>query len=206
MADVRPNLILFAKAPVPGQVKTRLIPHCGARQAAEIAAGMVRRTVDKAVAHWPGPVSLCVTPDAGHPLFVELQERHGIGLSVQAGEDLGARMHHALVAGIARHGAAAVMGCDLPHLPPAVLVDAGDHLCRGEPVIGPSRDGGYYLIGLAAAAADLFRDIAWSTDRVLTQTRERAGGLGLRLTELPAMNDIDTWEDLVAAGLGGMTD
>jgi len=194
-----PALYLFAKAPVPGTVKTRLQPPLDAEHAARVAAGLLTRSASHAAAWWPGPVALCCAPDAGHPLFTELARGLHLGLLDQGEGDLGTRMHRALAAGIAGHGAAAVLGTDVPHLPGNVLELAFERLARRQEVIGPALDGGYYLIGLAAPCPALFDAIAWGTGQVLTQTRERALAQGRTLLELPACQDIDTWEDLVAA-------
>jgi len=194
-----PALYLFAKAPVPGTVKTRLQPPLDAGRAASVAAGLLTLSASHAAAWWPGPVTLCCAPDTGHPLLAGLARSLHLGLLDQGGGDLGTRMHRALAAGIAGHGAAAVLGTDVPHLPGSVLELAYERLARRQEVIGPALDGGYYLIGLAAPCPSLFDAIAWGTDQVLVQTRDRALAQGRTLLELPPCRDIDTWDDLVAA-------
>ena len=111
----QPELILFAKQPRPGAVKTRMIPEYTAEQAAEIAACLIRATVELAVSSWPGEVHLYGAPDADHPLFHALAGEFRLKLASQAEGDLGARMYRALRDGVARQGSAAVLGCAVPH-------------------------------------------------------------------------------------------
>jgi len=193
---LEPALILFAKQPTAGQVKTRLQPQYSAAQAADIGACLIRETAALAASNWAGEIYLCGAPSADHPLFHELARRFDLVLTDQGSGDLGARMHAALAQGIARHGAAAVLGCDVPQCPHAVLGDAYALLARGADVLGPTVDGGYYLIGLTAAPATLFTDIAWSGADVLRTTHARAAGAGVQFTLLPALRDIDTADDL----------
>lgn len=194
----QPDLILFAKQPLPGKVKTRLQPPCTPEQAADIAALMTRATVEVATSFWPGDVYLYGAPDAGHPLFQELAGQFHIGLADQGPGDLGEKMYRALVDGVERKGAAAVMGCDVPHCRWDTLEQAHDLLARGSDVVGPTADGGYYLIGVQHADAALFRDINWGANDVLLRTAANAASLGISLELLPVMRDVDTWEDLLA--------
>ena len=193
-----PALYVFAKAPVAGTVKTRLQPTYTAAQAAEIAALLIRETVALVVANWTGPVYLATTPDISHPLFAELAAHHAITLRAQHGADLGARMHEAIAHGVTHHGAAAVIGCDVPHCPAPVLCDAAARVARGHAVLGPSRDGGYYLIGLPQPRIELFTDMTWGSADVCATTLARARALGFEFETLPVLRDIDTPEDLHA--------
>ena len=193
-----PALFIFSKAPVAGTVKTRLQPTYTAAQAAEIAASLIRETVALAVTNWNGPVYLATTPDTSYPLFAELAARHAVTLRAQHGADLGARMHEAIAHGVAHHGAAAVIGCDVPHCPAPVLRDAFARLMRGRDVLGPSSDGGYYLIGLNRPRVELFTDMAWGSADVCATTLARARALGIEFETLPVLRDIDTPEDLRA--------
>ncbi|HEX7043459.1 MAG TPA: TIGR04282 family arsenosugar biosynthesis glycosyltransferase [Burkholderiales bacterium] len=192
----QPALIIFAKQPIPGQVKTRLLPDYTAAQAAEIAALFVRETVELAAAHWPGPLYLYGAPTADAPLFHELARRVELVLADQGAGDLGARMRRALEAAIARHGAAAILGCDVPHCDGAILDEANALLAGGANVLGPSEDGGYYLIGLTRPAKELFVQMPWGGARVLAATLERARALGIEFALLRMLRDIDTAADL----------
>lgn len=192
----QPQLILFARQPVPGLVKTRLQPDYSPEQAAEIAAFMIRATVELAVSAWPGDITLSAWPGTDHPLFRRLADEFHVQLAPQADGDLGAKMLEALRQGIARHGAAAVMGCDVPHCGWDVVDQANSWLARGKNVLGPTDDGGYYFIGLQEARPELFEDMPWGSDRVLEMTLARAEKLGMEFDLLKKLRDIDTASDL----------
>lgn len=195
----KPALFVFAKVPVAGAAKTRLLSEYTAVQAAEIASVLIQETLTLAAANWDGPIYLAATPTTTHPLFAALAARHAVALRAQRGADLGARMYDALEYGIARYGAAAVMGCDVPHCPGPTLHDACGRLARGRAVLGPSADGGYYLIGLGTPCAELFTDITWGGSDVCATTMARARTRGIEFDMLPPLRDIDTPEDLRAA-------
>jgi rSAM/selenodomain-associated transferase 1 len=194
----QPELILFARAPVPGEAKTRLLPVYTATQAADVAAVLIRATVELATGHWPGPVSLYASPDVSHPLFQELMREYGLRLAPQADGDLGRRMAAALGEGIARNGAAAVMGCDVPHCGWETLNEANERVARGRYVLGPAMDGGYYFIGMPRVHAGLFEGIEWGGAKVLETTLARAGRFGIEFDLLPERRDIDSADDLRA--------
>lgn len=193
----RPALLLFAKTPEPGRVKTRLVPPLTPRQAAAVAEWLIRRSVALASAHWPGPLEVHAWPDAGAPLWRELAAS-GLRVHRQAPGGLGAKMHRALKYAIARYGAAAVMGCDLPHCPPSVLRAAARTLAAGREVIGPAADGGYYLIGLTRPRAAPFTGLAWGTPWLYVRTLGRLRAGGRRPRVLPVLRDLDTWSDVQA--------
>ncbi|HLD14594.1 MAG TPA: TIGR04282 family arsenosugar biosynthesis glycosyltransferase [Burkholderiales bacterium] len=192
----QPALLIFAKQPLAGDTKTRLQPDYSPQQAADIAAFMLRATVELAVANWPGEVSLYGAPDANHPLFSDLADEFGVRLAQQQGHDLGERMRHAFADVLTRRRAVAIFGCDVPHCSWAILDQANSWLAKGRNVIGPTEDGGYYFIGLTAPHAGLFGGVDWGTDRVLTQTLERARSLGVEFELLPRLCDVDTADDL----------
>ncbi len=192
----QPDLILFAKQPLSGQVKTRLQPEYSPDEAAAIAAQLICGTVELAVSTWPGQVYLYAWPNADHPLFHELAREFHIQLAAQADGDLGAKMLSVLQAHIAHRGCAAILGCDVPHCDWDIIDQANDWLARGRNVLGPTYDGGYYFIGLQQPAPELFTDIEWSSNKVLTETLLRAGILGIDFEMLSELRDIDTPGDL----------
>ncbi len=192
----KPDLILFAKQPLPGQVKSRLQPQYTPTDAASIAAFLIRATVELAVSIWPGRVYLYASPNPDHALFHELEKTFRITLVEQTGGDLGAKMCNALRDGILRKGSAAVMGCDVPHCGRDVLDQAHRLLIEGKDVIGPTDDGGYYLIGSQRARPELFEGIEWGGDKVLAATLACGKKLGIEFELLPKLRDIDTAEDL----------
>lgn len=191
-----PDLILFAKQPVAGKVKTRLQRDYAPLQVAEIAAFLIRASVQLASSSWPSQIYLYAAPDLDHPLFKELARDFHINLAGQASGDLGQKMLQAMREGIARSGAAGILGCDVPHCPWQIIEQAHEYLANGKCVLGPAEDGGYYFIGLQQAQAALFEGIAWGGDRVAELTLARARRLGLRFEMLPMLNDIDTTQDL----------
>lgn len=191
-----PDLILFAKQPIPGEVKTRLQPDYSPEQSAHIAEFLIRDTVKLATTNWPSDVYLYGAPGADHPLFRRLADEFHLHLATQAVGNLGLKMLTALRQGIERSGAAAVLGCDVPHCRGAVLELAHEKLACGGNVIGPTEDGGYYFIGLQQAPAALFEDIEWGGSQVVETTLLRAQQLGIVFEVLPKLTDIDTGDDL----------
>ena len=191
-----PDLILLAKQPIPGEVKTRLQPDYSPKQAAQIAEFLIRDTAKLAATNWPSDVYLYGAPGVDHPLFRRLAEKFHLHLVTQADGDLGLRMLTALREGIERSGAAGVLGSDVPHCRGAILELAHEKLARGENVIGPTEDGGYYFIGLQQAPDALFDHIEWGGSRVVETTLLRAQQLGMAFEVLPKLSDIDTRDDL----------
>lgn len=191
-------LIVFAKAPVAGLAKTRLIPALGAEGAAALAARLLRHTLAQGAAAGFGALELCATPDATHPALVAAAREHGAALATQGEGDLGARMQRALGRRLAAHARVLLIGTDAPALDAAVLHQAATALATHDAVFVPALDGGYALVGLSAHAPErLFAGIAWSTPQVMTTTLERVAELGLRTALLAPLPDIDEPADLI---------
>ena len=191
------RVIIFAKAPIAGAAKTRLIPRLGPHGAAALHAAMVERTVAMACAARVGPIELACTPDTLHPLFASIAREYGITLVDQGPGDLGERMRRALERGVRELGAAMAIGTDCPALDARYLQAAGAALDMGVPVvIGPAEDGGYVLIGLRTDYAELFQGIAWGTDTVLPATRSVLRARGTTCHELATLWDVDRPHDL----------
>ncbi len=197
-------MIIFAKAPLPGQVKTRLCPPLTPDEAATLHGTFVLDILERSKdAQKRARVAfdryLWCSPSADHVYFKILGARHGVGLSTQTGDDLGTRMLGAFETLFGRGYRRVVMvGTDIPTLPPRLLNEAVERLAEDEVVLGPALDGGYYLIGLARVVPELFRDVPWSTPDVLPATRKIAAGLHLRVALLAPLRDIDRLEDLQA--------
>ena len=193
-------VLVFTRTPVPGRVKTRLVPVLGARGAARLHRRMLRATVATAVAAGSGPVELWGGPSVEHPYLVELSRAFGVGLRLQRGADLGMRMHHALSAACAAAPAALLVGSDCPALEPADLRAGARALAEGaDAVLGPADDGGYYLVGVRSSDTRVFAGIEWGASGVLDATRARLRMLGWRWCELAVRRDVDRPEDLSAA-------
>jgi uncharacterized protein len=187
------TIAILAKAPVPGYVKSRLIPVLGADGAADLQAWLIERTVATATKAVLGPVTLWTAPDETHPLFQKVRDHHGVVLVRQPDGDLGARMHEAALAAT---GPVLIVGTDCPALNADRLHLAAATLRHYDVVVIPAEDGGYVLIGLRQPQAALFAGIAWSTAAVLDETRQRLRTLALSWRELPMLWDVDRPEDL----------
>lgn len=207
MRPAQPRTVfqVFAKAPVPGYAKTRLIPALGPEGSARLQAALVRhalRLCSEAAARVSGSVELWCMPDCTHPVFRDCGTRFAVALHRQQGADLGERMRFALGAGLARAAGAVLLGTDAPTLDAAQLGRAARALTGGcDAVIAPAQDGGYVLIGLTRIDRELFEGVSWGTARVLHQTRERLRHLAYRWLELAPQYDIDRpedWERLLA--------
>jgi uncharacterized protein len=191
------GVLVFAKAPVPGTVKTRLAPILGAEGAARFYRRMAQQCLETALAAGIGPVELWCAPDTAHPWFLSLAARYDLRLVPQRGRDLGERMRAALTVTLQRHRHAMLVGTDCPALCPADFRAARDGLDGAmDAVFGPVEDGGYALVALRHAVATLFEDIAWSTAGVMAATRQRLRALEWRWAELPLRWDVDQPEDL----------
>ena len=196
MSRIDCAVVVFAKAPLPGYAKTRLIPALGAEGAARLARGLLEAALDAALDAGIGPVELCCAPDARQPAFADLARRAEASLTGQGEGDLGERMARALARSLREHAAAIVIGTDAPGLDAAYLRGAADALATHDAVFGPALDGGYTLVGLRRPAPALFEGIDWSTPQVMAQTRARLARLGLRHAELAPLADIDEPADL----------
>lgn len=196
-------LLVFCKAPVPGQVKTRLQPQLSADQAAAAHIQLTKMTLDRAFQEPLCPVMLCCSPDSGQPFFRQCAKDYPLlRLSGQYGSDLGERMHNALADALSSYRHAVLIGCDCPSLTVADLRQALLLLQTGaDVVIAPAEDGGYVLVGLNAPRADLFSGMAWSTPQVMPETRRRTNAAGLALHELGTQWDVDTLADWQRFGL-----
>ncbi|MDZ7721412.1 MAG: TIGR04282 family arsenosugar biosynthesis glycosyltransferase [candidate division KSB1 bacterium] len=190
------GLILFAKAPRPGRVKTRLQPELTMEQALTLYRAMVEDTVERLSDDHAWDMIIGFTPaDSGDDM------KSWLGASFnyisQNGLNLGERMRHAL-ASVLNDGYehAALVGSDIPLLSKNAVAGAFSGLEQHDAVIGPTNDGGYYLIGMNSDQPQLFKDIAWSTDRVFQQTLRRAQKAHLNIGRLEPYADIDTWSDV----------
>ena len=190
-------LYLFAKAPEPGKVKTRMSPHLSHHDSAWLASMMLQQSLEKICASWPGITVLTVANDAEHIVFENLKKEYNIRITSQVGDNLGSRLAHALKEGIDQTGFAVVMGCDVPHFDSRILPAVYRQLIRGENVVGPAIDGGFYLLGLTDIPPELFRQIQWGGEKVLGQMMLNAEQSGLSVSRCETLRDIDTWEDLV---------
>ena len=183
-------LLVFARAPWPGQVKTRLIPHIGAERAAAIYRDLLTGTLQTALHAGFAETQLWLAGDR-HPYFDHITNRAALKIYQQQGADLGDRMHHAFARALKRYRAAILIGSDCPALTAGDLKQARHALQKNDIVLGPARDGGYYLIGLCKNSRTLFKGIAWGEVSVLSETRARIKALGWQLSLLTERWDVD---------------
>ena len=192
-SEVLPHLHLLAKAPLPGQAKTRLSPLLGAEGAANAHAELVRHCVASACQALPAEkITLWTALDHVHPLFIELREAFGVTLRAQPEGDLGARVRYALNS---TPGPAMLMGSDCPSITSALIETCAHQLANFEVVILPAEDGGYGLIGTHQDYPALFEDIPWGTQSVLTTTQQRIEALGLHAAYPATIWDVDRPDD-----------
>jgi len=191
------QIIVFAKAPEPGHVKTRLIPTLGPVGAALLYERMAWRCLLTAAGTGIGPIELWCVPGTDHPFFRRCAEEFGLQLYAQPDGDLGDRMGYALQVTLQRSRFALLIGTDCPSRTGEDLQKALFFLREGaQAVIGPSEDGGYVLIGLSEYSPALFSEIPWGTQGVLELTRARLRTSGWRWQELSQRWDVDRPEDV----------
>lgn len=189
------RIAVFAKAPVPGEVKTRLAAAIGAERAATLHAGLVRRALSTAIGARVGRVALWCAPDASHPFFARCAQEFGVDLEAQEGADLGERMRGAFGAAFAAGKKLVIIGSDCPALGAHDLREAVEALRTEDAVLAPADDGGYALIGLARPLPTLFDGIAWGDADVMERTRAKLAAASARWTELRTLWDVDRPED-----------
>lgn len=189
---------IFAKAPIPGYAKTRLIPRLGPEGAAALQALLLKRTI-RTVSR-PGSsfdVTLWCAPGSDEPSLGACRIAAPVALRDQPGGDLGQRMCFAFETLMAEGGPVLLVGTDCPSLTHEHLRASRSALDDGhDAVCLPALDGGYALIGLRRLDRELFSDVPWGTSEVMTETRSRLRQLGWSWRELPAVRDIDVPDDL----------
>jgi len=191
------KLIIFARAPEPGQVKTRLVPALGRQGAADLYRRMAQSIINSMLDAQLCDVAIECLPDSRHGFFMDLLNTRCVELNRQTGNDLGERMAGALQTALHQYQHAIIIGTDAPCLQPAYIQVAMEKLVSGiDVVIGPAEDGGYVLIGMSQLQPELFTDIDWGTDQVLRQTLDKTEQLGLSVHLLPALWDVDVPDDL----------
>ena len=200
MADKRASVLLvqFAKAPIEGQVKTRMIPFLTPRQACDLHCELVLWTSGQLVNAQLGDIELAVSGSATHPLFEQARQLGVAQVSVQRGTDLGQRMYHAIRAGLCSYNKVILVGSDCPAIDAVALCAGVEALDHADVVLGPAEDGGYVLIGARKVSAVLFEGIPWGTAEVYAATREALLQLGWEWAALPPMADVDRPQDIAA--------
>jgi rSAM/selenodomain-associated transferase 1 len=191
-------LIIFAKEPRPGQVKTRLSPPLSLKEAAQLYHSFLLDILEEMARVPEMRLAVAFSPPEAQVIFRGLTPT-GTALFPQEGTDLGERMARAFQWGFAGgFGPIILRGSDVPDLPAAVVAEAREVLAGGqaEVVLGPATDGGYHLVGLVEPQPRLFRGPVWSSRTVLTDTLGLARSLDLKVHLLPPWPDIDTYDNL----------
>lgn len=191
------HTIIFAKAPITGRVKTRLIPAIGEAAAARLAAQMLHRILGEAVAAGMGTIELCGTPDREDPAWQTVRIPDQVMHTSQGQGDLGTIMQRAIARAFEQAGRVILAGTDCPELDRRRLRQAGTALATHDAVLVPAVDGGYVLLGLNRFNPGIMEGIRWSTPAVLPQTLERLRQLGYSVALQPDVHDIDDPGDLI---------
>ena len=187
-------LLIFAKSPEPGKVKTRLIPDIGVDAATNLYMELLKRTLSTSDSAIFSEKQLWLSGDKEHVFFNNV---NSFKFMYQVGDDLGERMFNAFEYALTEHDYAILIGCDCPGLTNQDLRLARDMLeADKDIVLGPAEDGGYYLIGLKHNNINLFSNIEWGSDKVFSKTLSIAKRLSLNIGLLTKRNDIDRFSDL----------
>jgi len=200
MADKSKNLLLiFIKNPKPGKVKTRLAETVGKDKAYQVYLDLLNYTISEAM-------KVDSARQVWYSFYIDREDKideDSFQKSVQSGKDLGEKMMNAFAQGFKDgYGKIVIIGSDCPEIAASIIEDAFEKLDAFDVVLGPSEDGGYYLLGMRQLIPELFSNIDWSTERVLQQTMVAIQQKKLTWHQLPVLNDIDTEEDLKKSRFG----
>lgn len=190
------KLIIFSKPPVPGKVKTRLIPALGISKATQLHQHMLEQTVEMASKLHNIDCELHCSDDINHLFFIHLSDKYGIRRILQHGNDLGERMSNALKTSLINSQQCIIIGTDCPSIDQSYIYQAFEQLINVDVILGPALDGGYVLIGSRTHHDQLFKHIIWSTSDVFKQTVKNVNLLKLKYHKLKTLSDVDTGEDL----------
>lgn len=192
-------ILIFVKAPVEGQVKTRLIPDVGPMRATQLYRELALHCIDKAVSTDLCQLQIWCAPDTSHEFFKSIQQQYQLPLYLQRGNDLGERMYNAISIALTTYRYVLIVGTDCPTLAKQDYDNALSALFNGnDAVIAPAEDGGYVLLGLQDIHREIFSDIEWSGASVFTDTETRLKTLGYHWLKLSGHRDMDRIEDILA--------
>lgn len=196
--SLAPVILVFARAPIPGACKTRLIPALGAAGAARLHARLLARALDEVSKVQQARAVLCADSEDSHKWLARYVLPRGWGLTVQRGQDLGLRMHHALVSGVSAASRVLLIGSDIVDFSADDLRQALGVLEDGaDIVLGPAADGGYWLVGAGKPVPEaLFTDLCWGGAGIFQETCRRCENLTLRWQAVSCRHDVDVPADL----------
>jgi len=188
-------LIIFAKAPVDGTVKTRLIPEYSPSQAASIHQQLLEFVLERIAFLQGFDIELHCAPDQNHEFFKALKNQYQLKLKSQTSGDLGQRMNNTISQALTEYKKVVLIGSDCPVIDSHYIQQAFNELEKKSTVLGPAEDGGYVLIGVTKLKSRLFKDIDWGSEYVLQQTLDQLE------PEKPALMktlwDVDRPEDVL---------
>ena len=189
-------ILVFSKAPVAGQVNTRLVPYITAQQAALLHEEFTRDRLQMCTSAGAFDVQLWCSPDTSHRFFVDCQRRYGVQLKQQHGNDLGERMSNALKAMLGSYNKIVIIGSDAPVLDMKTIDAAFSELAHREIVLVPAEDGGYVLLGATVQHDDMLKDVPWGSKKVLSSTLDNMKRLNYNVALVGKSWDVDRPEDL----------
>lgn len=191
------KILIFAREPIVGNVKTRLARSIGDQAALQFHQEIVTKTVEMAANSGLAELELHVSGNMEHPFFRSMAEQYGMRICLQEGNDLGEKMFYALNQSLDHTSYCILIGTDCPVMTANYLKQAFDLLEKGlDAVIGPAEDGGYVLIGASRVDISWFKNIDWGSQHVLAQSRQRLTANNARYGELPQLWDVDHIDDL----------
>ncbi len=189
-------ILIFSKAPVVGQVNTRLVPYITAEQAANLHEELAHDRLKMCTGADLCDVQLWCSPDTEHQFFSDCRQRYGVQLHSQSGNDLGERISGALKVLLGQYKKIIIIGTDAPALVIDTIDAAVNELQHSDIVLVPAEDGGYVLIGASKHHEDLLIDVPWGSESVLANTVRNIERLGLEYSLLGKCWDVDRPEDL----------
>jgi rSAM/selenodomain-associated transferase 1 len=192
MTNTKSVLQIFSREPVPGNTKTRLIPSLGKQGAADLHKKLLKQIIEAACESQFSNIELWGTSDPDQSLLQEYMQQYHLRLCKQSGDDVGERMYHSSKEALDHYEFVVIIGSDCPLLTSQVLNKAYRMLKQGtDAVLGPTEDGGYYLIGLRRNNISIFKDIPWGEADVADMTRTKMRSLGWGWKELEYLWDVD---------------
>jgi rSAM/selenodomain-associated transferase 1 len=189
-------ILVFSKAPVAGQVNTRLVPYITAEQAACLHEELTHDRLRMCTTADLCDVQLWCSPDMEHPFFSDCRQRYGVRLQTQTGSDLGERMSAALQTMLGQYEKVIIIGTDAPALDIKMIEAVFNQLEHSDIVLVPAEDGGYVLLGASRHQQGLLTDVPWGSEGVLASTVRNIERLGLSYSLLGECWDVDRPEDL----------
>ena len=189
-------ILIFSKAPVVGQVNTRLVPYITAEQAADLHEEFTHDRLRMCTSANLCDVQLWCSPDTKHQFFTDCKQRYGVQLQSQSGNDLGERMIDALRTMLSQYKKIVIIGTDAPALDIDTIDVVVDELRQRDIVLVPAEDGGYVLLAASKYHENLLVDVPWGSESVLACTVRNIERLGLEYSLLGQCWDVDRPEDL----------